>query len=266
MSIHPMSWVLRESEAKLGDRLVLLVLADHASDDGTGAWPSVATIAAEARLSTRQAQRCLRNLVAQGEIEEDGKSKAGTVNWTLVGYQRGRQNVTPEATSTAPRGVTSSTSGGDRMSPEPSLEQPSLEQPSGTTPATLVAEPVYDPLKGRRVNGRDLPWDALAAATQAYGDANGARMRRALASIRKDVIAVAEEKGVMPVEEFIEKNGWLAYEHILANLIETRAEMLRERHPNLTWGPEGIARNWRLKPGESPTDVEAIVADVIGGR
>ena len=120
MSVHVLSWVLRESEAKLGDRLVLLVLADHAKEDGTSAWPSVDTISVQSRLTRRQVQRCLRNLEEAGRIKQTGKSRAGTSIYTVLGYPHRGDNMTPP-------GGTSTTSGGDRITPDPSLEQPSVE-------------------------------------------------------------------------------------------------------------------------------------------
>ena len=130
MSIHVMSWVLRESEAKLGDRLVLLVLADHAKDDGTSAWPSVDTIGREARLTRRQVQRCLRNLELADEITATGKTRMGTVVYSVNGFVRGRQYDAPGATSTTSEGATNRAEGGVVVTPEPSLEQPSELQSS----------------------------------------------------------------------------------------------------------------------------------------
>ena len=42
--------------------MVLLVIADHASDDGTEAWPSQLTIATKASISVRTVQRAINNL------------------------------------------------------------------------------------------------------------------------------------------------------------------------------------------------------------
>lgn len=85
MSVHVMSWVLRESEARLADRLVLLALADHAKADGTCAWPSVDTIRHEARLKSRRAtQNALRSLESDGRIIVAGKSRAGTVIYNVL--------------------------------------------------------------------------------------------------------------------------------------------------------------------------------------
>jgi 6-phosphogluconate dehydrogenase len=84
MSIEVTTWVYRHSEERLGRRLVLLVLADHANDDGTGAWPSVETIGEKARLSRAQVQRCLRALEAEGAIEKAGKSRSGTSIYNVL--------------------------------------------------------------------------------------------------------------------------------------------------------------------------------------
>jgi hypothetical protein len=70
VSVHVLSWVLKHSEAKLGARLVLLVIADRcANDDGTGAWPLLSTIARDARLSETAVHDAIRRLVADGQLE-----------------------------------------------------------------------------------------------------------------------------------------------------------------------------------------------------
>lgn len=84
MSVHVLSWVLRHSPATLGRRLVLIVLADKANDDGTGAWPSINTIAHEARLSRRATIYALQRLEEDEQIVRDGVSRYGTVNYSVV--------------------------------------------------------------------------------------------------------------------------------------------------------------------------------------
>jgi hypothetical protein len=51
-------------------KAVLLALADRAADDGTGAWPSVRTIADEVELGKRTTDAVLAALKAEGLIEE----------------------------------------------------------------------------------------------------------------------------------------------------------------------------------------------------
>lgn len=69
MSVQAISWVLECSEATLGDRLVMYSVANHCDSSGQSAFPSVATIAKECRLSERQVQRSIQNLQVLGELE-----------------------------------------------------------------------------------------------------------------------------------------------------------------------------------------------------
>lgn len=140
MSVHVLSWALRHSEARQSDRLVLLVLADHAKDDGTAAWPSVQTIAEQARISERQAQRALRSLEAAGEIRQSGRSKSGTTVWDIEGYRRheglvaGVSECHPGGDVGVAVGVTSATEGGD-MGVTRSVLRASVQDPSTTARA-----------------------------------------------------------------------------------------------------------------------------------
>lgn len=85
MSIHVMSWVLRNSEERVsGRRLVLLVLADHAHEDGRCSWPSVGTIAQEARMSERGVRYALRKLEESGRILRDGWSRHQTASYRII--------------------------------------------------------------------------------------------------------------------------------------------------------------------------------------
>jgi hypothetical protein len=84
MSLRAMVQVFDHSDARLSDRLVLLVLADHAHDDGSNAFPSVTTIAAKARISERAVFDSLKALEAAGEIERAGKTSRGVTIWRLA--------------------------------------------------------------------------------------------------------------------------------------------------------------------------------------
>jgi helix-turn-helix protein len=97
-----MSWVLRHSDETLGRRLVLLVLADHAGEEGRDSWPSVDTIAHEARMSRRQVQRCLRDLEASGAITRLGTHPSGATQWGVkMSPPRGDIRAAGGATSAA---------------------------------------------------------------------------------------------------------------------------------------------------------------------
>ncbi len=69
MSIAVMNWVWANSPTSGNERLVLLALADACSrDDGSGCWPSAATIARKANISDRTVRRVIARLEAEGHL------------------------------------------------------------------------------------------------------------------------------------------------------------------------------------------------------
>jgi DNA-binding transcriptional regulator YhcF (GntR family) len=78
MSIRLMSEVWRTNLPTV-EKMVLLIIADHASDDGTEAWPSQATIAAKASISVRTVQRAVNSLV-EAKYLWMAKGQGGSVN------------------------------------------------------------------------------------------------------------------------------------------------------------------------------------------
>lgn len=88
--------VLKRSRSRSGDRLVLVVLANHADARTRIAWPSVATIAAQAALSPRQVKRALRHLLRLGEI---AIAQRGGGSHRTVRYQI---NLPPTVSPTSP--------------------------------------------------------------------------------------------------------------------------------------------------------------------
>ena len=68
MSIKVMTWVWDHSPAVGTELLMLLAIADHASDDGRDAWPSIKTLARRTRLGERTVQRVLKRLADEGHL------------------------------------------------------------------------------------------------------------------------------------------------------------------------------------------------------
>jgi hypothetical protein len=66
VSVQAITWVLENCPAKYGARLILLSIANHADRYGQNAWPSMASIAREAGLSTRQVERMVPHLARMG--------------------------------------------------------------------------------------------------------------------------------------------------------------------------------------------------------
>jgi hypothetical protein len=160
MSIDVLSWVLKHSDETLGRRLVLLALADCAHDDGRGAWPSVQTVADKARLSRRQAQRCLRDLEENGSIERDGSGRHGTACWTVV---MGRKDVAP----TDCQGATNRTPDGSEL----------VQNVARTV---ITTEPSLNPLPPNEIETVWKHWRKTMAPAASFSDDRERTIRKAL--------------------------------------------------------------------------------------
>src|SRR5690348_15786770 len=105
-----MNWVWANSPTSGNERLVLLALADACSrDDGTGCWPSAATIARKANISDRTVRRVIARLEADGHLVVNrGGGRAGSTNsYTVVtGIHSPGQNDTPDDLSGGDTGDT----------------------------------------------------------------------------------------------------------------------------------------------------------------
>lgn len=68
MSWQAVTWVLEQSEATLGSRLVMLSIASHANREGKNAFPSLDMIAREALLSRREVIYAIQAMEELGEL------------------------------------------------------------------------------------------------------------------------------------------------------------------------------------------------------
>lgn len=150
-------WVMNHSEETLGRRLVLMALAENANDDGSGAWPSVETLARKTRLSTRQVKRCLSGLEASGSILPEGVGPKGTKSWCVV---RGGDNL-----STQPDNLSSQ--GGQDVTRTSPIEP--VQEPGVVDEVLTVWDCYVTTMSPRRVelpvDERRLIRDALTVAT-----------------------------------------------------------------------------------------------------
>lgn len=85
MSVILMDLVWKRGPENTTERFVLLAIADHAKDDGSGAYPSLGTIAKKCALSRRSAIRAVNALVEQGYINRTRKKRDG--EFTSSDYQ-----------------------------------------------------------------------------------------------------------------------------------------------------------------------------------
>ena len=79
MSIKVMSRVWQDAQVGGSELLVLLALADFSDDDGCNIYPSIRTLAAKVRLTTKQTRRIIHKLVQDELIEvvQDGGWRGG---------------------------------------------------------------------------------------------------------------------------------------------------------------------------------------------
>lgn len=84
MSVQAVSWVIECSRHRGGALVVLIMIANHARSDGTGAWPSIDTLGREARMHPRNVIRLIPKLVRSGELTvENGAGPRGTNLYSL---------------------------------------------------------------------------------------------------------------------------------------------------------------------------------------
>lgn len=123
MSIKIMSEVWEHASVTQGTLLVLLALADSADEKTRQCWPAVSSLASKARLSDRQVQRCISELVEAGMVEvQPNAGRSGSnlfrvsevTKWRGDKMSGGDTHVTGGVTPTSPGGVTPT-------SPKPSL-------------------------------------------------------------------------------------------------------------------------------------------------
>ena len=140
-----MSQVWESGPEDRGELLVMLALADFADDRGR-CWPSIATIAKRARMTTRSAQRILRKLQEVGAVTiSTGTGRAGCNEYVLTPDARVTPDTVSPLTPVSPPPDARVTPPLTPVSPEPSLNH---QEPSEIyTPAqlTLVAPPKKPP-------------------------------------------------------------------------------------------------------------------------
>jgi len=133
LSVQAISWVIENSKHKGNSFVVLLMIANHARSDGTGAWPSIKTLARESRVSDRTVQRTIKRLTRfthhiHPELKvQEGKGPHGCNMYEIPGVK-----LSPTGCQTRQVGVSDTVTGVvSRMSPEPSFNRP-IQQPSNT--------------------------------------------------------------------------------------------------------------------------------------
>ncbi len=117
MSVQALTWVIEHSKARLGDRCVLFSIANHCDREGGCCYPSIFTIAHEALVSKRQAQRSIRDL--ETKLKELRVERAtgpnGTNRYFIVGMTTSSSLLAPVSAGTKDGGA--KLSGGAKLAP-----------------------------------------------------------------------------------------------------------------------------------------------------
>lgn len=128
-SVQAISWVIEHSKHKGSSFVVLLMIANHARSDGTGAWPSIPTLAKESRMSQRAVQYTIKRLIRTTHTippelsVETGKGPHGTNLYSLT--RMGGATPAPVVQLDEFGGATILHRGGAiAVSPEPSFNRP----------------------------------------------------------------------------------------------------------------------------------------------
>ncbi len=136
MSIKVMNLVWQYSKNKGSALLLLLAIADHAHDDGSGAWPSVQTLSHKTRMTRRNTQLLLRKLNRSKELKtKKGDGPFGTNAYTIdIKLLSGGEIFTPlklgvRGAKPSARGVKSSAANRVKSSsPKPNRHIKPIEQ------------------------------------------------------------------------------------------------------------------------------------------
>jgi len=140
LSIQAYSWAIEHQETVTDPscQLVLMCLAYYAGVDGCNAFPSVARIARNSRLSERSVQRALKKLLELGIIEH-GSRIVPAAHIARTDKRPQNYNIVLRGDTQTPRkgngvthsrsGVTSTTERGDTVTPDP-ISDPSINRKS----------------------------------------------------------------------------------------------------------------------------------------
>ncbi|RCW45132.1 helix-turn-helix protein [Halopolyspora algeriensis] len=146
MSIKVMNWVWEHSPAKGTELLMLLAIADNATDDGTNAYPSVRTLARKTRMGERSVQRIVRKLTEEGHLSV---TERGGRNPNCYAVLMHPELSTPPSDWHPRQSATGDTDGTPRVSQlrHPTPVTAVTPEPSGT---------VQEPSSGSREHARGL--------------------------------------------------------------------------------------------------------------
>jgi len=182
VSIRVMTWVWNESRSKKNARLLLLAIADCASDDGANAYPSITELMRKTGLSERGVQSTLGDLVDLGELQIHRNAGPGGCNRyrVIMTAAAPPQNVHP-----------ADSAGAERAGVQDLPPQKTTDTPAERAPGT-----VQEPPKKISSSKRSSP--ARKTATPPGEETPNQRINR-LARLYTDVVKLSNFNAVAGV-------------------------------------------------------------------
>ena len=243
MSVRIIGQVLDDQSTTGAARMVLVVLANRAGDDGI-AFESQATIARKAQVSEAHVREVLRDLEHAGLIETR-KAKRGRARVNVYRLLLGPVDEpeydrlpfvleVPFTTAAQPR----SSDADDRGSVGPTtadLSAPTRARQDEVETFVETKEPLAGTPAARKPN---IAFDTLAAETQADPLVEGGKIGTALAAITRFVRAELEAEGGTWPDHADDRR------QLVAVAVRTRAALYRRRWPNIDCTPTGLRDNW----------------------
>lgn len=278
MSVRIISTVFERSEATHAARLVLIALADNASDDGI-AWPTQETLAHKARLSKRAVADAISELVSKNEIEvrkaQVGRRRVNVYRVLLDAREPDYERLPFKLNEPFSRDADFASRGeSDDVQTSPSRRagsahpsiEPSLKPSDARIPNGMLASVPrhFDPTKITLVDGLNLGFDALADECSIdqksprrveVGIALNGRQRHPEAGIRSLFFGELEQwAGDPETAEGRERlynvhqaliSDPTRFEHAVARAIHEKAAKYRGRMPDDAFiTPTALAKWW----------------------
>lgn len=274
MSLKATVWAWSQQPKTPTQKFVLVALADRHNGDTGRCDPHVERLAQDTGLGERAVRDALKVLTEDGFI---GRERGRRADGSRTGYSytfphlqdpatpaaadAGRDDLAPRKQPLEPDAA---------LEPRTDLSQEQTSEPGTPSPPARrgvrdLAVKVYDPLKGVKIDGRNLPFDALAEETQADVVAEGGKIATALVRIRE--LAV-RDLGLSPTGTRAELCAVSpdACETLIATEIRNRARAYKAKWPDIDCTPGGIANNWSrvlLDTGQSVEHVYDVAEEAV---
>lgn len=237
MSIQALAWAMRQTTGSPTRKAVLVALADRHNSDTGKCFPHVARICKDTELADRTVRKALVDLEAGGYITRAQRVRPDGGH---AGYDY-TLHLAPHASPPA-ADATGGAAPGAGQEPEVDLE-PGTELATASSVRQLAADAKGPPL--RKVNGRNLPFDALVAVCNI--DVRNPDQVGVLTKAIKDIRAYFWEE----VREVALDATPEEYEAALARAVVARANEYQARFDGIDVTPRGLSKWWHqmARPG-----------------